>query len=119
MYIVDGDYIKDIEVNDLRNRYTLTKGATQEMVNTPCVNTPLIISDPSLYSIALLLASSPSFLSKCIICVEVLDAYQKARIARATHPSLASADSRCVTSRSRKKPELVCYTYNLLFNIEF
>lgn len=29
----DGDYIKDIEVNDLRNRYTLTKGATQKMVN--------------------------------------------------------------------------------------
>jgi hypothetical protein len=33
MYIADGDYIKDIEVNDLRNRYTLTKGATQKMVN--------------------------------------------------------------------------------------
>ena len=35
MYIADGDYIKDIEVNDLKNRYTLTKGATQKMVNTP------------------------------------------------------------------------------------
>jgi hypothetical protein len=34
VYIVDGDYIKDIEVNDLRNRYTLTKGSTQKMVNT-------------------------------------------------------------------------------------
>jgi len=33
MYIADGDYIKDIEVNDLRNRYTLTEGATQKMVN--------------------------------------------------------------------------------------
>lgn len=32
MYIADGDYIKDIEVNDLRNRYTLTKGATQKMI---------------------------------------------------------------------------------------
>ena len=32
MYIADGDYIKDIEVNDLRNRYMLTKGATQKMV---------------------------------------------------------------------------------------
>lgn len=32
MYIADGDYIKDIEVNDLRNRYTLTKGSTQKMV---------------------------------------------------------------------------------------
>ncbi|KAK1972134.1 hypothetical protein LY78DRAFT_566550 [Colletotrichum sublineola] len=35
MYIADGDYIKDIEVNDLRNRYLLTKGSTQKMVNTP------------------------------------------------------------------------------------
>lgn len=35
IYIADGDYIKDIEVNDLRNRYTLTKGSTQKMVNTP------------------------------------------------------------------------------------
>jgi hypothetical protein len=33
IYIADGDYIKDIEVNDLRNRYTLTKGSTQKMVN--------------------------------------------------------------------------------------
>lgn len=42
MYIADGDYIKDIEVNDLRNRYLLTKGSTQKMVNTP-VQKPLII----------------------------------------------------------------------------
>ena len=35
IYQQDGDYIKDIEVNDLRNRYTLTKGATQKMVNNP------------------------------------------------------------------------------------
>lgn len=33
VYIADGDYIKDIEVNDLRNRYLLTKGSTQKMVN--------------------------------------------------------------------------------------
>ncbi|KAL2041147.1 hypothetical protein N7G274_006091 [Stereocaulon virgatum] len=32
MYIADGDYIKDIEVNDLRNRYTLTKGSTQKTI---------------------------------------------------------------------------------------
>ncbi|KAI9889883.1 MAG: hypothetical protein M1814_004718 [Vezdaea aestivalis] len=32
IYIDDGDYIKDIEVNDLRNRYTLTKGSTQKMI---------------------------------------------------------------------------------------
>jgi hypothetical protein len=42
MYIADGDYIRDIEVNDLRNRYTLTKGSTQKMVNIPCVIFPLI-----------------------------------------------------------------------------
>jgi len=35
IYIADGDYIKDIEVNDLRNRYTLTKGSTQKMVKSP------------------------------------------------------------------------------------
>ncbi|KAL9621997.1 MAG: hypothetical protein Q9160_003659 [Pyrenula sp. 1 TL-2023] len=33
IYSENGDYIKDIEVNDLRNRYTLTKGSTQKMVN--------------------------------------------------------------------------------------
>ncbi|KAK4186585.1 putative kh domain-protein [Podospora australis] len=32
MYIADGDFIKDIEVNDLRNRYLLTKGSTQKMI---------------------------------------------------------------------------------------
>lgn len=32
VYQQDGDYIKDIEVNDLRNRYTLTKGSTQKML---------------------------------------------------------------------------------------
>ncbi|KAG9245290.1 hypothetical protein BJ878DRAFT_25635 [Calycina marina] len=32
MYIADGDYIRDIEVNDLRNRYLLTKGSTQKMI---------------------------------------------------------------------------------------
>lgn len=40
IYTQDGDYIKDIEVNDLRNRYTLTKGSTQKMVNTPLVHEP-------------------------------------------------------------------------------
>jgi hypothetical protein len=34
IYVTDGDYIKDIEVNDLRNRYTLTRGPTQKMVIT-------------------------------------------------------------------------------------
>ncbi|VUC22074.1 unnamed protein product [Clonostachys rosea] len=31
MYVADGDYIQDIEVNDLRNRYLVTKGSTQKM----------------------------------------------------------------------------------------
>jgi hypothetical protein len=39
VYTQDGDFIKDIEVNDLRNRYTLTKGATQKMVNKHFVMT--------------------------------------------------------------------------------
>ncbi|KXL44616.1 hypothetical protein M433DRAFT_154929, partial [Acidomyces richmondensis BFW] len=32
IYTQDGDFIKDIEVNDLRNRYTLTKGSTQKLI---------------------------------------------------------------------------------------
>ncbi|KAM5435720.1 hypothetical protein MferCBS31731_006169 [Microsporum ferrugineum] len=32
VYMADGDYIKDIEVNDLRNRYTITKSTTQKMI---------------------------------------------------------------------------------------
>lgn len=39
--MADGDYIKDIEVNDLRNRYLLTKGSTQKTVNNP-FESPLI-----------------------------------------------------------------------------
>ena len=31
--MADGDYIKDIEVNDLRNRYTLTKGVNSKNGN--------------------------------------------------------------------------------------
>lgn len=33
MYVADGDYIQDIEVNDLRNRYVVTKGSAQKQVN--------------------------------------------------------------------------------------
>ena len=43
IYQQDGDYIKDIEINDLRNRYTLTKGAVQKRVNNFCL--PLILQD--------------------------------------------------------------------------
>ncbi|RDA90727.1 hypothetical protein CP533_4048 [Ophiocordyceps camponoti-saundersi (nom. inval.)] len=41
MYVSDGDYIKDIEVNDLRNRYVLTKSSTQKMVII--LDAPLIL----------------------------------------------------------------------------
>lgn len=41
MYVADGDYIKDIEVNDLRNRYILTKISNQQMVIT--LDAPLIL----------------------------------------------------------------------------
>ncbi|KAI4593196.1 hypothetical protein KJ359_009924 [Pestalotiopsis sp. 9143b] len=39
VYVADGDYIKDIEVNDLRNRYLLTKGSTQKMLTLKDVTT--------------------------------------------------------------------------------
>lgn len=42
IYTQDGDYIKDIEINDLRNKYTLTKGSTQKLVNMHFVHVPLI-----------------------------------------------------------------------------
>ena len=43
MYVNHGDYIQDIEVNDLRNRYLLTKASTQKMVNTLSLSTTLIL----------------------------------------------------------------------------
>lgn len=49
MYVADGDYIQDIEVNDLRNRYVVTKGSTQKMVNT--LDIPLIFPVPGLSAI--------------------------------------------------------------------
>jgi hypothetical protein len=32
----EGEFVKDIEVNDLRNRYVLTKAATQKQVRGMC-----------------------------------------------------------------------------------
>ncbi|KAI4129188.1 MAG: hypothetical protein LQ338_002347 [Usnochroma carphineum] len=43
MYIADGDYIRDIEINDLRNKYTLTKGSTQKMSMATAANPPLYL----------------------------------------------------------------------------
>lgn len=37
MYVSDGDYIQDIEVNDLRNRYMLMKAQTQQAVGATAV----------------------------------------------------------------------------------
>lgn len=48
VYQQDGDFIRDIEVNDLRNRYTMTKGATQKMVNIPHVVHSTDPSSPTL-----------------------------------------------------------------------
>jgi hypothetical protein len=52
VYTQDGDYIKDIEINDLRNRYTLTRGQTQKMVNIVFVKAPLIKLRPILFDSA-------------------------------------------------------------------
>ena len=56
IYQQDGDYIRDIEVNDLRNRYTLTKGSTQKMVNIhTLVTRPTDNPSTSIVSMGLLL----------------------------------------------------------------
>lgn len=60
IYIADGDYIKDIEVNDLRNRYTLTKGSTQKMVNAPCYL--LMYQAPHCHALLSLVETSRSLL---------------------------------------------------------
>lgn len=88
MYVADGDYIKDIEINDLRNRYTLTKGSTQKLVITAPVL--LLISRP-IRQIALWAIFCFLFPNSCG-CVE---AYPNTI---ASHPtSFTSADLRCVT----------------------
>lgn len=35
VYQQDGDWMKDIEINNLRNRYLLTKSSTQQQVSLP------------------------------------------------------------------------------------
>lgn len=67
MYIADGDYIKDIEVNDLRNRYTLTKGSTQKMVNIPIISTDAVRPTKSYPKLESLLEShTPSYFLSCV-----------------------------------------------------
>lgn len=101
-YIADGDYIRDIEINDLRNRYTLTKGSTQKMVIAPVVS-----ADPSRHCFAnrrmpqLYTSLSPPFHSACGCD---LKAYPKANNSIASHlPSVASADLGCVTFRLKMR----------------
>lgn len=117
MYIADGDYIRDIEVNDLRNRYTLTKGSTQKMVNTPLCQCPLIFSaiHQTSFSRLFILIALLTFYAYTLIFFVGVFKLTGSGIALTASNSLASADSRCVTSRSRKKPALVRYTYKLRF----
>jgi hypothetical protein len=77
MYVADGDYIQDIEVNDLRNRYLITKGSTQKMVNA--LETTLI--PPDLPMAAL---TSPMSRISCLL----------GTIARMQNPFVAPADAR-------------------------
>ena len=107
MYIADGDYIKDIEVNDLRNRYTLTKGSTQKTVNTLVIST----DNPRPYKQEALF---PSWIKSSEFPWRELKAYL-AHIAHC-NPSLASANLKCVTSRSKRRLGPVRYTY-INFNL--
>ena len=65
------------------------------------------LNDSLLFLIIIVIDLSPSPLFLC----GKLSSLPEARIAFTIIPSLASADSRCVTSRLRKKPALVRYTY--------
>lgn len=60
VYVTDGDYIKDIEINDLRNRYTLTKGSTQQMVNFSCCQLADLPDMPLLRGQAICIALGPN-----------------------------------------------------------
>ena len=59
IYQQDGDFIKDIEVNDLRNRYTLTKGSTQKTVNPHFVIRCPLMHPGSIPSIAITQSTLP------------------------------------------------------------
>lgn len=38
----DGEFTQDIEINDLRNRYMLTKGSTQQQVSSELLRSEMI-----------------------------------------------------------------------------
>lgn len=105
MYIADGDYIKDIEVNDLRNRYTLTKGSTQKMVIILVISTDTPRCRRPKSHVTLM----RFYISICYLLWETIRSLQWADLALC-NPSLASADLHCVTSRLKKKLAPVRYT---------
>jgi len=44
VYQQDGDWMKDIEINNLRNRYLLTRSSTQQQVLHHISFTPVFVS---------------------------------------------------------------------------
>lgn len=105
MYIADGDYIKDIEVNDLRNRYTLTKGSTQKMVIILVISTDTPRGQCSKSHVTFM----RFYIPVSYLLWKTVRSLQWADLALC-NPSLASADLHCVTSRSKKRLALVRYT---------
>jgi hypothetical protein len=103
VYVADGDYIKDIEINDLRNRYTLTKGSTQKMVITPMslADSPEMLDHACFSCVTLSLCPLSSVLMNFVWSDE---AYTRPTKLIASHlPSVASADLGCVISRSKMR----------------
>ena len=105
MYIADGDYIKDIEVNDLRNRYTLTKGSTQKMVITLVISTDTLRCRHSKIHVKFMRLYIPIVHHAW----KIAGSLQLADLAFC-NPSLASADLHCLTSRLKKRLAPVRYT---------
>lgn len=100
VYVADGDYIKDIEINDLRNRYTLTKGSTQQMVTSPIATAhlPDLVSRASSSDTP---GTGPSTLPALLVVCDWIDfTYTNQNIASQT-PSIASANLRCLNFRSK------------------
>jgi hypothetical protein len=50
VYQQEGDWMKDIEINNLRNRYLLTRSTTQQQVSFPPFLSPFVSLTPQVYS---------------------------------------------------------------------
>lgn len=97
-------------MNDLRNRYTLTKGSTQKMVNTPCV----ILADIQTSFCLSRLSFCFCFLLR--LCGD--DQAYSSPIAPTTNLLLASADLRCVTlDQGRNWSWYACLLNSLSYNL--